>query len=678
VLLILPILTLTIGTCFAASDSVLLNSTPQFVREGQDLGPENVSKIITVTVWLQQHNQAALDELARQMYTPGTPNYHHWLTWEQYVATFAPSKQDAATISEYLKDHNLSVTSVDKYNHFVSAQGRVADVQNVFQVQIDRFNLKGKTYRSNNSDVSIEASLRPLVKAVTGLNDLKFEPDHLAPIDLDTGKPFASIPLVSGGSNGLFYTANCFRKPETVQFLTNGGQPSAVYSGNRYGSEPGTPPPNLAPCGYDPSEMHKAYGLTALYQAGWAGQDQTVVIVDAFGSPTIEEDALKFSKLNGLPDPKLTIYMPNGKPEYNAGWATETTIDVEWSHAVAPHANIALIETGDNFFTTLNAGVLLAVENGLGNVISNSYGTPEVLLLGDASDLLVTASLNQVAAVLGISTDYSTGDGGDNFAGIGSVSAGFPATDVYATGVGGVSVFLNSDRTMKFQTGWGNNYTRIAGYPPNPPIIPPINFGNIGGAGGGPSVFFSKPSYQSKLPGKFRQTPDVSWVADPYTGVEIIITPSGKPGGQQAVQVWGGTSVACPMFSGLWAIANQAAGAPLGNAAPYMYRLPAKAIYDVKAISSPQNVSGYIFIPPGPPAYESTDALSAPLEGTSSFVNALYHNAISARWYVLSFGTDTSLKVGDGWDNVTGVGTPGGLSFIEGVVGLTKDATAPH
>ena len=447
-------------------------------------------------------------------------------------------------------------------------------------------------------------------------------------------------------------------------------QPSAIYSGNRYGSEPGTPPPHAAPCGYDPAEMQRAYGLHALYQAGWAGQGQTVVIVDAFGSPTIQEDALTFSQLNGLPAPNLTVYTPNGPPAYDSGWATETTIDVEWSHSVAPHANLALVATGDNSFTNLNIGVLYAIENALGNVISNSYGAPEVLLLGDATDLLVTASLNQVAAVLGISTDYSTGDSGDNFAGIGSVSAGFPSTDIYATGIGGVSVFLNPDHTIQFQTGWGNNYTRIADVPPNPPVIPPLNFGNIGGAGGGPSIFWAKPSYQSNLPGQFRQTPDVSWVADPYTGVEIIITPTGKPGDPQAVQVWGGTSVACPMFSGLWAIANQAAGpkAPLGNAAPYMYHLAGNAMSDIKAVSSPHNVSGYIYIQPSPPAYESPAALSAPLDGTTRFVNALYHNAISSRWYVLSFGTDTSLTVGNGWDNVTGVGTPNGLPFVQAVV----------
>jgi subtilase family serine protease len=669
--IILPAFTLHVGTAFAADSTVLANSTPGFVTQAQNLGPEDGFKLITVTLWLHQHNEAALDELARQMYTEGSANYHRFLTHEQYRANFAPTAQEAAAVSEFLKSHNLRVFDVDKDNHYVSAQGRIADVQTAFNVAINRFQFQGKTYRSNTSDVSIEGPTRALVKAVTGLHNLTFEPNHKAPIDFDTGKPFPPVPLASAGSNGLFYEANCFRKPQTVKLTTGGGYPTATYSGNRYGSEPGTPPPNLAPCGYDASEMQKAYGLNDLYKLGWDGKGQTVVIVDAFGSPTIHEDAKTFSALNGLPAPSLTVYTPNGPPRYNAGWATETTIDVEWSHSVAPMASTALVATGDNSFTLLNAGVLYAIEQGLGNVISNSYSLPEVLLIGDATDLLVTSSLNEVAAVLGISTNYSTGDSGDNFAGLGLNSAGFPATDIYATGIGGVSVFLNPDHSIKFQTGWGNNYTRIAGYPPNPPIVPPLNFGNIFGAGGGPSVFWRKPSYQKKLPGPMRQTPDVSWVADPYTGVEIIITPTGKPGDPQAVQVWGGTSVACPMFSGLWAIANQAAGAkaPLGNAAPYIYKLSGSAIYDIKPIASSTNVSGHIYFPPpNLPFYESPDALSAPLDGTTSFVNTLYHNALSSRWYVLSFGTDTSLKTGNGWDNVTGVGSPKGLPFVLEVV----------
>src|SRR5215469_2257960 len=215
---ILLAFTLPVGTAFAADSGVFANSTPGFVNQAQNLGPEDGSKLITVTLWLHQHNEAALDELARQMYTEGSPHYHHFLTYEQYRANFAPTAQEAAAVSEFLKSHNLSVTEVDKDNHYVSAQGRIADVQTAFNVAINRFQFQGKTYRSNTADAAIEGPTRTLVKAVTGLNNLTFEPHHRAPIDPETRKPYPPVPLASAGSNGLFFAGNCFRNPQTVKF----------------------------------------------------------------------------------------------------------------------------------------------------------------------------------------------------------------------------------------------------------------------------------------------------------------------------------------------------------------------------------------------------------------------------------------------------------------------------
>jgi subtilase family serine protease len=162
--------------------------------------------------------------------------------------------------------------------------------------------------------------------------------------------------------------------------------------------------------------------------------------------------------------------------------------------------------------------------------------------------------------------------------------------------------------------------------------------------------------------------PDISYVADPFTGVEIIITETGISGDPKSVGVIGGTSLACPMFSALWAIANQAnGGVPLGQAAPLLYGLPADAISDVTDVSSEHNVAGQIVHPPAPPIIESASDLAQPLENTTSFVSALYNGA-STRWYALTFGTDSSLTTGPGWDNVTGLGTPNGLVFVNDVV----------
>jgi subtilase family serine protease len=117
---------------------------------------------------------------------------------------------------------------------------------------------------------------------------------------------------------------------------------------------------------------------------------------------------------------------------------------------------------------------------------------------------------------------------------------------------------------------------------------PPLNFGFNFGAGGGPSAVFSKPSFQSSLSGKHRKLPDIAWLADPFTGGVIAISePFVSP--QLEWTVYGGTSLATPMFSALWAIANQEAGVPLGQAAQYLYSMPAGTITDVVPVGSTTN-----------------------------------------------------------------------------------------
>jgi subtilase family serine protease len=335
-----------------------------------------------------------------------------------------------------------------------------------------------------------------------------------------------------------------------------------------------------------------------------------------------------------------------------------------------------------------------AVTYGLANVISGSYGsvesfTPESIL--DTENLI-----NEIAAISGISANFSSGDNGDfsNFFIPPTVSA--PADSPWATAVGGVTLALNPDNSIAWQAGWGNNETLLAetGFVFDPPTQGA--FGFIGGAGGGPSncvsqsfdpntgqetclAGFPKPSYQSHLPGKYRQLPDVSWLADPFTGVAILISvPGNIP--EQVWQVWGGTSVAAPMFSGLWAIANQEAGAPLGNAAPYMYSLPAGAIYDIVPVSSKGNVKGSILDSAGTTAYNANAVMGGDASGR--FVSAIWDYAfLQDTALVISFGADCSQAYGFGfitqcntpgnlhtklgWDNVTGVGAPNAKAFAD-------------
>src|SRR5262249_22328894 len=289
--------------------------------------------------------------------------------------------------------------------------------------------------------------------------------------------------------------------------------------------------------------------------------------------------------------------------------------------AMAPAAKIILVVSPDNSDANLDAANLFAIENQLGNVISNSFGIPEIVLVElEPTELAIENRIARIAAAMGISQNVSSGDFGDNLA-FDTTFFGIPVTSTgandspFVTQIGGTSTFLTHNNQIRLQTGWGLNFVRIAEPRPNPPTIPPLFFGFQDGSGGGVSVVYTKPAYQRALPGGTRLTPDISMDADPQTGAEIIVTPDSVPGHPQEVDVFGGTSLSCPMFSAVWAIANQAATqqglVPLGEAAPLLYQLPPGAITDVNVPNSAanDNVTGTIFNPQNPPQHLSALAL---------------------------------------------------------------------
>ena len=683
---------MSLGTCTLMVSSGLAASSIQSIN----LGPEDQSKQISVTVWLNLHNKAALDAMVQGMYDKTSPNYHKFLTMKEFKTQFAPTAKDAATVRDFLTTHNMKVTSIDRNNHFVVAQGSVGDAQTAFQTKINRMMINGVAHHVTATPPTITGPAAALVSTVQGLSDLAYQSNVKPGVNPETGTPYAGVRPSAMGADGLFFSAQCLRPPEVVTFTTDGSTPKAIYAGNRYGADINSPAPNLPSCGYDAAEMQKAYGLNKAYKSGLDGTGQTIVIVDAFGSNTILDDANLFSQLNGLPqltDANFAVFTPNGSATCTAtngcisgNWQFETTLDVEWAHAIAPGANIVLVLAADNSFTNLDLANLFAIENGFGSVISNSFGAPEILLQNSfPSELTVENGLSEIAAALGMSHNISSGDSGDFLAedtanGVPAVSVTANCASPFATGVGGTSTFLDSKSNIELQTGWGMNFARIAEPTPNPPTIPPLLFGFQSGSGGGTSVVYAKPKYQKGqgISGKFRLVPDISMNADPETGNEIIVTPTSVPGDDQLVEVFGGTSLSTPMFSALWAIANQAAAqeglGPLGNAASILYELPDDAIIDVnvKPVDTLLNVTGTIFNPPNPPLFESAAALAGPQAPTKRFVSALFQSSSSTRWDVFTFGTDSSLATGPGWDNVTGLGTPNGMTFINKVVKAVK------
>ena len=652
-----------------AQAAPVANNTPGFIKRATDMGPLDPNSVINVTVWLQLHNEGKLDTLIKEQKQKGSANYKKWITQDQFNASFGPTAKEVDLVQKFLTSRGLSVQAVAENNMYIKVQGTVRDIQGAFHVQINQYKFNGKTYRGNKGNPSTDDIPGARIAAVTGLDDFGFEPAFARPTDGD-GKPVPFTPLNKVGPNGLFFEGHAFRPPETHTFTDS--TDTATYTGNRYGSDiTNTALGHLPPQGYSPDEVKTAYKLKQLHAAGLNGTGETIAIVDAYGSATIAQDAAAFTEIYDLPPVNLQIvkaqgvvHNPHGPPR---NWAIETTLDVEWSHVVAPGANIALVLATDR--ASLDEAINYAVVHHLGNTISNSWGSIEGL--GNPAQLGRVERILKMAAAQGIDVNFSTGDFGDEVIQVGFVSVQYPASSPNATGVGGTSLALNNDNTRKFETGWGTNLTRIADISPsggkvpddNPPVVPPLNdpalgLGFQGGAGGGASLTFAKPSFQSGLPGDKRLVPDISMLADPFTGVEFIQTVNG----QLSVGVIGGTSLACPMFSGVMAIAAQKAGHGLGQAAALVYDLPAGAVLDIVPVGSATNPTGVI---DGNPF--SADDLAQPLENTTTYYSALYNSPFSTRWFVITFGTDSSLTVAPGWDNVTGVGVPNGANFINAI-----------
>jgi subtilase family serine protease len=345
------------------------------------------------------------------------------------------------------------------------------------------------------------------------------------------------------------------------------------------------------PC-YQPAQLQTAYDEQPLFNRGVTGKGQTIVIVDSFGSPTIRSDLGTFDSAFGLPaPPSFEIISPAGRvPRYDGNngaarsWAGETTLDVDWAHAMAPGANILLVETpvpetsGVNGFPQIVEAENYVIDHHLGQVISQSFGAAEATFPSAASiEGLRSAYLN--AEQNGVTVLAAAGDDGatdqSNVAGTLMFTRRavlWPATDPLVTAVGGTQLALdiNGQRTAPDAV-WndGNNPGLLNAFEGSPDPTGTAT-------GGGTSAVFGRPSYQNgvaRVVGDHRGIPDISMSAA-CSG--LVLTYDSFGGEQAGWYASCGTSEATPLFAGIVALAAQVAGHPLGLINPALYRLYAE------------------------------------------------------------------------------------------------------
>ena len=351
---------------------------------------------------------------------------------------------------------------------------------------------------------------------------------------------------------------------------------------------------------YTAADIYAAYGVDALHAEGTTGTGQTIVIVDSFGSPTVQGDLDRFSDTFGLPRTTIQIIQPTGRPPFNGrmhgaevGWAVETSLDVQWAHAIAPDAQIVLIEAipaeteGVQGFPGIFLGEQMAINQFPGAVMSQSFGVTEQSFHGAAAvQVALLDGVYQQAMANHITVLASSGDSGTaNVDKQGRVyqfpTVNWPSSDPLVTSAGGT--WLQYGWTWNPTSPTDTSYITTPGSRTeavwNEPFIQVAT-------GGGRSVLFTTPGFQSGISQALLQgargLPDLSWNAAVDGGVLVYTS---FPGARVGWHIVGGTSASSPQLAGLIALTNQLADAAgkshVGYLNPLLYNLPSSDFLDI-------------------------------------------------------------------------------------------------
>lgn len=320
-----------------------------------------------------------------------------------------------------------------------------------------------------------------------------------------------------------------------------------------------------APVGLTPAQVISGYGFNQISFSGikGTGAGQTIAIVDAYNDPNIASDLHIFDQTFGIADPPsfsvFKQYVNGVAPKTDSGWAMEIALDVEWAHAIAPDANIVLVEANTSSLSNLLSAVDYARNIASVSVISMSWGSSEFL-----SETSYDSHFTTPAGHQGITFVVASGDAG--------APAEWPAVSPNVLAVGGTTLNVSTNGTYVGESAWSDS-------------------------GGGYSRYESLPSYQSSVQSsKTRSNPDVAYDANPSTGFAVYdtVASSGKTGWFEV----GGTSAGAPQWAALIAITDQgrvlAGKTTLANAQVPIYSLPSTDFHDITSGSNGYSASkGY-------------------------------------------------------------------------------------
>jgi len=532
-------------TVYGQSDvKRIAGSVRPSVNRAMDLGPVAGDKQIPVLrlVYVPTSSQsAALSQLLKDQQNPASAQYRAWISPEEFGARFGISATDEQNVRGWLKTKGVTKVTLARSRTAFVFSTTAAWAESAFQTQIHSLSVNGETHFANVTEISLPQGIAGVIGGVTGLNDFKMN-SHAHRV----------VPQFNSGNT------------------SQGGHEMA------------------------PGDIATMYDLNALYSAGTNGSGVAIAIVGQ--SDIALSDIATYRKSFNLPavTPNVVVY---GKdPGWIAADEAEGELDLELAGAVAPNAQLFYVNSTD-----VQDALFYAIEQGVAPVLSMSYGFCE-----EANEESVLAQYELYLAeanAQGMTVVTSSGDTGaadcDNTsesAAKGGLSVDVPSDQTNVTAVGGTS--FAQDPSGSFGPANGANGGSLASYVPEQ-IWNFEPFGAMNASGGGASIYYSKPYWQSAagVPADGqRDVPDVAMFSEDErleNGAATITAyiactggqspencDSGSPNATTSGAAWGGTSAAGPVFSGVVALLNQYLVSNgtlqqpgLGNINPELYSL---------------------------------------------------------------------------------------------------------
>ena len=516
------------------------------LARAQALGRIPRGQTLTLTLALPLRDPAGLESFLSRLYDPTDPLYGHYITPDEFTRRYSPTQQSYDAVAAFARARGLVVTHTSPNRLLLSVSGSAAAVEAAFAVHLGRYQaLDGRVFHAPDADPAIPVSLIGRLSGVIGLDNSAVPRPLL--------RRFGPAPRMALKSL-LMRPAH---KPATLRPAIG---PFALPL--QVGTDPNTG-------ALTPSDIKAAYSLDKTALTG-AGQTLGLFELDTY-TPS---DIAAYEKAFGLPAvPLENIPVDSTDPNFPTtpgGAADEVTLDIEVMAAISPGATKILVyeapATLQGFLDEFNQ---IATDN-RAKEISVSYGIPEDEETSDIQNTENTAFMQMAAQ--GQSVFIASGDSGAYTDGA-TLSVSDPASQPFVTAVGGTRLSV---------TKRGGGYASETTWS-DPTPDQRSSFGS--GGGGGISQVWPLPTYQTGIGGfsaTQRNVPDVSLDADPNTGYAIYYSDPNTPG--QTWQIYGGTSVASPIWAAFTALANQQRAKygqqPVGFANPLIYTICESANYN--------------------------------------------------------------------------------------------------